>query len=420
MIAGAPGPRPRPTTASPAASAAVVNGPGPGSPRGSPGHRQHHPHALGRALPQHRQRPAQRGLAVRHRAAPVTRCGSSSPVTRATTSSYAASPASQADVQAASTPERTLTRQPYVLPRPPVTAPARPGEPDPAGTVRSLACAATSTAPTCWPATGGGRRPCPRCRPSRTWWSRRPAPASAARSWSCDKDAVTLEDRRGRRRVFPLAPAGFLLDGQPVTLARPAAAPAPAPAGPDRVRLGRGRRRPRPRSPGAAGSGSRACTTPRWSSGSGATTCGSRASWWSRWTASTTWPARVRGFRPGPRPPARRAGRPPGARLQGEPDRRRGHRPARAGHRPPVRRRLAGGEAGRARHPRPGRWCRAARTGRPASAGALGWGDPRDGWRRVLAAVDSYADLEVPLLSAVEELIDFVTTDGPAPGDRPA
>lgn len=40
---------------------------------------------------------------------------------------------------------------------------------------------------------------------------------------------------------------------------------------------------------------------------------------------------------------------------------------------------------------------------------ALGWGDPRDGWRRVLAAVDSYADLEVPLLRAVEELIDFVT-----------
>jgi hypothetical protein len=39
----------------------------------------------------------------------------------------------------------------------------------------------------------------------------------------------------------------------------------------------------------------------------------------------------------------------------------------------------------------------------------LGWGEPRDGWRRVLGAVDSYADLEVPLLKAVEELIDFVT-----------
>jgi hypothetical protein len=40
---------------------------------------------------------------------------------------------------------------------------------------------------------------------------------------------------------------------------------------------------------------------------------------------------------------------------------------------------------------------------------ALGWGEPWEGWRRVLAAVDSYTDLEVPLLSSVERLIDFVT-----------
>jgi hypothetical protein len=39
----------------------------------------------------------------------------------------------------------------------------------------------------------------------------------------------------------------------------------------------------------------------------------------------------------------------------------------------------------------------------------LGWPDPQDGWRRVLAGVRSYADLEVPLLTAVEQLIDFVT-----------
>ena len=38
----------------------------------------------------------------------------------------------------------------------------------------------------------------------------------------CEKDAVTLEDRHGRRRVFPLAPAPFLLAGQPVMLVRPA------------------------------------------------------------------------------------------------------------------------------------------------------------------------------------------------------
>src|SRR6478672_10114181 len=33
-----------------------------------------------------------------------------------------------------------------------------------------------------------------------------------------EKGAVTLEDRHGKRRVFPLTPAAFLLDGQPVTL----------------------------------------------------------------------------------------------------------------------------------------------------------------------------------------------------------
>jgi hypothetical protein len=43
---------------------------------------------------------------------------------------------------------------------------------------------------------------------------------------ACAKDAVTLEDRFGKRRVFPLAKAGFLLDGKPVTLVRPVAGPA--------------------------------------------------------------------------------------------------------------------------------------------------------------------------------------------------
>ncbi len=41
---------------------------------------------------------------------------------------------------------------------------------------------------------------------------------------------------------------------------------------------------------------------------------------------------------------------------------------------------------------------------------ALGWPvDPPAAWRRILAAVDSYADLEPSLLGRVEELIDFVT-----------
>jgi DUF3097, C-terminal domain/DUF3097, N-terminal domain len=45
----------------------------------------------------------------------------------------------------------------------------------------------------------------------------------------CEKDAVTLEDRHGRRRVFPLSPAPFLLEGEPVRLVRPNPS-----AGPDR------------------------------------------------------------------------------------------------------------------------------------------------------------------------------------------
>ena len=36
-----------------------------------------------------------------------------------------------------------------------------------------------------------------------------------------EKGAVRLEDRHGKRRVFPLAPAAFLLEGQPVTLIPP-------------------------------------------------------------------------------------------------------------------------------------------------------------------------------------------------------
>lgn len=39
----------------------------------------------------------------------------------------------------------------------------------------------------------------------------------------------------------------------------------------------------------------------------------------------------------------------------------------------------------------------------------LGWPDPQAAWRSVLAGVNSFADLEVPLLTAVEQLIDFVT-----------
>jgi hypothetical protein len=42
-------------------------------------------------------------------------------------------------------------------------------------------------------------------------------------------------------------------------------------------------------------------------------------------------------------------------------------------------------------------------------AAALGVSDTREMWRRVLGSVNNFADVEVALLRAVEELIDFVT-----------
>lgn len=45
---------------------------------------------------------------------------------------------------------------------------------------------------------------------------------------------------------------------------------------------------------------------------------------------------------------------------------------------------------------------------------ALGVGEPRDFWRRVLGAVNDWGDLEQPLVQAVELLVDFVTAPGSA------
>ncbi|MFD4951651.1 DUF3097 domain-containing protein [Streptomyces sp. NPDC058451] len=41
----------------------------------------------------------------------------------------------------------------------------------------------------------------------------------------CEAGAVTLEDRFGKHRVFPLAPGGFLLEGRAVTLVKPSSGP---------------------------------------------------------------------------------------------------------------------------------------------------------------------------------------------------
>jgi hypothetical protein len=54
---------------------------------------------------------------------------------------------------------------------------------------------------------------------------------------ACEKDAVTLEDRRGRRRVFPLS-GTFLLEGRRVMLVRPVLDSGGAPARPARTASG--------------------------------------------------------------------------------------------------------------------------------------------------------------------------------------
>jgi hypothetical protein len=51
----------------------------------------------------------------------------------------------------------------------------------------------------------------------------------------CEAGTVTLEDRFGKHRAFPLQPRGFLLEGRPVTLVRPASG---APARPTRTASG--------------------------------------------------------------------------------------------------------------------------------------------------------------------------------------
>ncbi len=234
----------------------------------------------------------------------------------------------------------------------------------------------------------------------------------------CEKTAgghtVTLEDRRGRERVFPLG-HGFLVDGRPVELVRPAAAPAPS-------------------TPRRTASGSVAVTGAR-----ARVARQSRIYVEGRHDAELVekvWgddlrvegvvvehlggiddlPDVVRGFRPGP---ARRLGvlvdhLVPGSKesrlaaqvvsphvlVLGHPyvDVWQAVRPAALG--------IAA-------------WPEVPR-GRPWKDGVcagLGWPvDPPAAWRRILGAVTGYADLEPSLLARVEELIDFVTRVDVLPG----
>jgi hypothetical protein len=45
----------------------------------------------------------------------------------------------------------------------------------------------------------------------------------------------------------------------------------------------------------------------------------------------------------------------------------------------------------------------------------LGWGTPRQGWRRVLAAADDFSDLDPALVNALEQALDHFAGEGDAP-----
>ncbi len=231
------------------------------------------------------------------------------------------------------------------------------------------------------------------------------------------KDAVTLEDRHGRRRVFPFAAAGFLLDGQPVTLVRPAPSRVAETGG-----SGGAARRTASGSVAVPAAPARVARASRiWVEGLHDAALVERV--WGddlRVEGVVVEPVDgvdaltelVAAFRPGP---DCRLGVLVDHLVPGSKESR-------------VAAAVAGPHVLVVGHPYVDVW----QAVKPGSLGLTGWpvvprGVPwKEGictalgvpdvlsmWRRVLAAVRTYADLEVPLLRAVEQLIDFVTVGGP-------
>ena len=225
------------------------------------------------------------------------------------------------------------------------------------------------------------------------------------------RDVVTLEDRHGKRRVFAMLPAAFLLDGRPVTLVRPTVAAAPVT-----------RRKTASGSYAVEGAAARVARASRiWVEGVHDAALLERV--WGddlRIEGVVVEPldgiddlvSHVRAFGPGP---GRRVGVLVDHLVAGTKETRIVDGLQRAGFGAHV---LVTG------HPYVDVW----QAVKPSALGiaqwpgvprgqdwksgvcrALGVSDPREMWRRVLASVDSYADVEVPLLRAVEQLIDFVT-----------
>lgn len=221
------------------------------------------------------------------------------------------------------------------------------------------------------------------------------------------RDTVTLEDRHGRLRVFPMLAAAFLVDGVAVTLVRPApgrddtsprrTASGSFSAAPARARVARGSR--------------------IWVEGVHDAALVERI--WGddlRVEGVVVEPlggvddlgARVDAFGPGPE---RRIGVLVDHLIPGSKESRiaagvRSEHVLVTGHPyvdiwQAVRPTAIGIDEWPA-VPRSVNW-------KDGVTAALGADNPRELWRRVLAGVDRITDVEVPLRRAVEELIDFVT-----------
>ncbi len=219
--------------------------------------------------------------------------------------------------------------------------------------------------------------------------------------------AVVLEDRFGKRRHFPLLPAAFLLDGEPVTLRRPVRA-----AATPKRRLTASGSVAVPDTPARVARASRI-----WVEGVHDAAMVERI-WGDDLRVEgvvvepldgvDALPSAVRAFGPGA---SRRLGvlvdhlvpgskesrivagvTSPDVLVTGHPyvDIWQAVKPARLGI---------------------SRWPEIPR-GQPWKEGvcaALGVSEPAEMWRRVLASVHSYRDVETPLINSMERLIDFVT-----------
>ena len=222
-----------------------------------------------------------------------------------------------------------------------------------------------------------------------------------------ESGAVVLEDRHGKRRNFPLRPAAFLLDGRPVTLRRPARAPVPA-----------ARRRTASGSIAVDGVRARVARASRiWVEGVHDAALVERI--WGddlRIEGVVVEPlegiddldAAVREFGPAPH---RRLGVLVDHLVPGSKESR-------------IVARVTSAHVLVTGHPYVDVWqavkpaalgIRAwpvVPPGRPWKEGvcaALGVAEPADMWRHILSRVNTYAEVETPLINAMERLIDFVT-----------